>query len=98
MPSEGKEAQMTWIRLLENGVPVGEVAEDVEFSSPPAVGDRILVHTSEGEMIVFEVLGRTFEIVVDEGGQMTSDERVTLHVERLKLVSDDEEKTSVQRH
>ena len=81
---------MAWIRLLEDDAPEGEEVAEFEVLSLPDVGDRIAVHRPEGEVIVFEVLGRTFEVVVDEDGDSVGEERVTLDVERLHAVSDEE--------
>ena len=90
---------MAWIRLFESDGPEGEeIAEEFEVLSLPDVGDRIAIHRPEGEVIVFEVLGRTFEVVVDEDGDSVGEERVTLDVERLKFVPDEEELTPEQSH
>ena len=90
---------MAWIRLFEEGAPEGqEVAEEIEVLSLPDVGDRIAIHRPEGDVVVFEVLGRTFEVVVDEDGDSVGEERVTLDVERLKFVRDEEELTPEQSH
>ncbi len=90
---------MAWIRLLEEDVAEGEeMAEDIEVLSLPDVGDRIAIHRPEGEVIVFEVLGRTFEVVIDEDGDAVGEERVTLDVERLKFVPDEEELEPQQSH
>jgi hypothetical protein len=96
---DSKEALMAWIRLLEDDAPEGEeVAGELEVLSLPDVGDRIAVHGPEGEVVVFEVLGRTFEVVVDEDGDSVGEERVTLDVERLRFVPDEEELTPEQSH
>ncbi len=90
---------MAWIRLVEDDAPEGEeVAEEVEVLSLPDVGDRIAIHKPEGDVVIFEVLGRTFEVVVDEEGDSVGEERVTLHVERLHFVPDEEEPTPEQSH
>ncbi len=90
---------MAWIRQLEEDVDEGEeMAEDIEVLSLPDVGDRIAIHRPEGEVIVFEVLGRTFEVVIDEDGDAVGEERVTLDVERLKFVPDEEELEPQQSH
>jgi len=95
---DSKEALMAWIRLVEDDAPEGEeVAEEVEVLSLPDVGDRIAIHKPEGDVVIFEVLGRTFEVVVDEDGDSVGEERVTLHVERLQFVPD-EEPTPEQSH
>jgi hypothetical protein len=44
------------------------------------------------------VLGRTFEVVVDADGDSVGEERVTLDVERLRLVPDEEELAQEQSH
>ena len=96
---DGKEALMAWIRLLEDTSAEGEeVAEELEVLSLPDVGDRIAIHRPEGDVLVFEVLGRTFEVVVDEDGDSVGEERVTLHVERLQFVPDEEEPTPERSH
>ena len=90
---------MAWIRLLEEDAPEGEEAvEEIEVLSLPDVGDRVAIHRPEGDVVVFEVLGRTFEVVVDENGDSVGEERVTLDVERLRLVPDEEELASEQSH
>ena len=90
---------MAWIRLVEDDAPEGEeVAEEVEVLSLPDVGDRIAIHKPEGDVVIFEVLGRTFEVVVDEDGDSVGEERVTLHVERLQFVPDEEELAPEQSH
>ena len=90
---------MAWIRLFENDAPEGDVvAEELEVLSLPDVGDRIAIHRPEGEVVVFEVLGRTYEIVVDEDGDSVGEERVTLDVERLRFVPDEEEVAPEQSH
>ncbi len=90
---------MAWIRLLEDDAPEGEeIVEELEILSLPDVGDRIALHRPEGDVVVYEVLGRTFEVVVDEDGDSVGEERVTLHVERLQFVSDEEELTPEQSH
>ncbi len=90
---------MAWIRLFEDDAPEGEeIAEELEVLSLPDVGDRIAVHKPEGDVIVFEVLGRTFEVVVDEDGDSVGEEQVTLHVERLQVVPDEEDPTPEQSH
>jgi hypothetical protein len=90
---------MAWIRLLEDDAPEGEeIVEELEVSSLPDVGDRIALHRPEGDVTVYEVLGRTFEVVVDEDGDSVGEERVTLHVDRLQFVSDEEELTPEQSH
>jgi hypothetical protein len=96
---DSKEKPMAWIRLLEEGAPEGEeAAEELEVLSLPDVGDRIAIHRPEGDVVVFEVLGRTFEVVVDEDGDSVGEERVTLDVERLKFVPDEEELAPEQSH
>ena len=65
--------------------------------SLPDVGDRIAIHRPEGDVVVFEVLGRTFEIVVDEDGDSVGEERVTLDVERLRFVPDEEEELAPEQ-
>jgi hypothetical protein len=62
------------------------------------VGDRIALPRPEGDVVVFEVLGRTFEVVVDEDGDSVGEERVTLDVERLQFVPDEEELPPEQSH
>ena len=90
---------MAWIRLLEDDAPEGEeIVEELEILSLPDVGDRIALHRPEGDVVVFEVLGRTFEVVLDEDGDSVGEERVTLHVERLQFVPDEEELTPEQSH
>lgn len=90
---------MAWIRLFEEGATTGEeVAEELEVLSLPDVGDRIVIHRPEGEVLVFEVLGRTFEVVVDEDGDTVGEERVTLDVERLHAVQDEEDPAPEQSH
>ncbi len=90
---------MAWIRLFENDAPEGEEeGEELEVLSLPDVGDRIALHRPDGDVVVFEVLGRTFEIVVDEDGDSVGGERVTLDVERLRFVPDEEELTPEQSH
>ncbi len=92
---------MAWIRLLEEDAPEGEDAgEELELLSLPDVGDRIAIHRPEGDIVVFEVLGRTFEVVVDEDGDAVGEERVTLDVERLRFApdEDEEEPVSEQSH
>jgi hypothetical protein len=90
---------MAWIRLLEDDAPEGEeIVEELEILSLPDVGDRIALHRPEGDVVVYEVLGRTFEVVVDEDGDSVGEERVTLHVDRLQFVSDEEELTPEQSH
>ena len=90
---------MAWIRLVEDDAPEGdEIAEEFEVLSLPDVGDRIAVHKPAGDVLVFEVLGRTFEVVVDEDGDSVGEERVTLHVERLQFVPDEEDPTPEQSH
>jgi hypothetical protein len=94
-----REAFMAWIRLLEEASPEGEdVAAELEVLSLPDVGDRIALHRPEGDVVVFEVLGRTFEVVVDEDGDSVGEERVTLDVERLQFVPDEEELPPEQSH
>jgi hypothetical protein len=96
---DSKEALMAWIRLLEEDAPEGEEAvEEIEVLSLPDVGDRIAIHRPEGDVVVFEVLGRTFEVVVDEDGDSVGEERVTLDVERLRFVPDDEDLAPEQSH
>jgi hypothetical protein len=96
---DSKEALMAWIRLLEDDAPEGEeIVEELEILSLPDVGDRIALHRPEGDVVVYEVLGRTFEVVVDEDGDSVGEERVTLHVDRLQFVSDEEELTPEQSH
>ena len=74
---------MAWIRLLEDDAPEGEeIVEELEILSLPDVGDRIALHRPEGDVVVYEVLVRTFEVVVDEDGDSVGEERVTLHVDR----------------
>ena len=90
---------MAWIRLLEDDGPDGEeIVEELEILSLPDVGDRIALHRPEGDVVVYEVLGRTFEVVVDEDGDSVGEERVTLHVDRLQFVSDEEDLTPEQSH
>ena len=90
---------MAWIRLLEDDAPEGEeIVEELEILSLPDVGDRLALHRPEGDVVVYEVLGRTFEVVVDEDGDSVGEERVTLHVDRLQFVSDEEELTPEQSH
>ena len=90
---------MAWIRLFEDDAPEGEeIVEELEILSLPDVGDRIALHRPEGDVVVYEVLGRTFEVVVDEDGDSVGEERVTLHVERLQFVPDEEEPTTEQSH
>lgn len=90
---------MAWIRLLEDDAPEGEeIVEELEILSLPDVGDRIALHRPEGDVVVYEVLGRTFEVVVDEDGDSVGEERVTLHVDRLQFVSDEEDLTPEQSH
>lgn len=90
---------MAWIRLLEDASPEGEeVAAELEVLSLPDVGDRVAIHRPEGDVVVFEVLGRTFEVVVDQDGDSVGEERVTLDVERLQFVSDDEGLEPEQSH
>ena len=90
---------MAWIRLLEDDAPEGEeIVEELEILSLPDVGDRIALHRPEGEVVVYEVLWRTFEVVVDEDGDSVGEERVTLHVDRLQFVSDEEELAPEQSH
>jgi hypothetical protein len=90
---------MAWIRLLEDDAPEGEeIVEELEILSLPDVGDRIALHRPEGDVVVYEVLGRTFVVVVDEDGDSVGEERVTLHVDRLQFVSDEEELTPEQSH
>jgi hypothetical protein len=92
------EAFMAWIRLLEEDAPEGEEVAELEVLSLPDVGDRIAIHRPEGDVVVFEVLGRTFEVVVDEDGDSVGEERVTLDVERLRFVPDREELAPEQSH
>ena len=90
---------MAWIRLLEDDAPEGEeIVEELEILSLPDVGDRIALHRPEGDVVVYEVLGRTFEVVVDEDGDSVGEERVSLHVDRLQFVSDEEELMPEQSH
>ena len=90
---------MAWIRLLEDDAPEGEeIVEELEILSLPDVGDRIALHRPEGDVVVYEVLGRTFEVVVDEDGDSVGEERVTLDVERIRFVTDEEELTPEQSH
>ena len=95
----GKEALMAWIRLFENDAPEGEQeAVELEVLSLPDVGNRIAIYRPEGEVVVFEVLGPTYEIVVDEDGDPVGEERVTLDVERLTFVPNEEELAPEQSH
>ena len=90
---------MAWIRLLEEDAPEGqEVAAELEVLSLPDVGDRIAVHGPEGDVVVFDVLGRSFVVVVDEDGDCVGEERVTLDVERLRFAPDEEEPPPEQSH
>lgn len=90
---------MAWVRLLEEDAPEGEeMLEDLELRSLPDVGDRIAIHGPEGEVVVFEVLGRTFEVVVGEEGEAVGEERVTLDVERLHAVPDEDVLAAEHNH
>lgn len=98
---------MVWIRLFDlDGPEDDEVSPEFEVSALPDVGDRIALHSHDGDVSVSEVVGRTFEIAFDEKGDTAGDARVTLHVERLEAVPEDEEdkeeggekETSGRRH
>ena len=96
---DSMEALMAWIRLLEEDAPEGEEAvKEIEVLSLPDVGDRVAIHRPDGDVVVFEVLGRTFEVVVNEHGDSVGEERVTLDVERLRFVPDEEELAPEQSH
>ena len=69
---------------------------ELEVLSLPDVGDRIAVH--QPEVVFFEVLGRTFEVVVDENGDSVGEERIALDVKRLRFVPDEAEPTPEQSH
>ena len=83
---------MVWIRLYDADGPEGDqVSPEFEISALPDVGDRIALNGHEGDVSVFDVVGRTFEVAFDEKGDTTGDTRVTLHVERLEAVPDEDD-------
>ena len=83
---------MVWIRLYDaDGPEGGEISPEFEISALPDVGDQIALHSHEGEVSVFDVVGRTFEVAFDQKGDTAGDARVTLHVERLEAVPDDDD-------
>jgi hypothetical protein len=83
---------MVWVRLYDSDAPEGEeVGPEFEISALPDAGDRIVLQSHEGDIAVFDVVGRTFEVAFDEKGDTQGEARVTLEVERLEAVPDDEE-------
>jgi hypothetical protein len=83
---------MVWVTLFDHDAPEGhEAGPEFELSALPDVGDRLALHSHEGDVAVFEVLGRTFEVAFDEQGAAVEGDRITLEVTRLQAAPDDDE-------
>ncbi len=80
------------VRLFDVDAPDDEeMSGEFEMSVLPDAGDRIVLENNEGDVALFEVLGRTFEVVFGEEGEPAGETRVTLEVERAQLDPDEAE-------
>jgi hypothetical protein len=83
---------MVRVRLYDEDAPEGEeMSDDFEMSALPDAGDRIAILAGEGEPAFYMVHGRTFEVAFDQEGRALGETMVTLHVERVELMPDDED-------